>query len=130
MRTLSSTLFVLSLFTLVGCGDGMGEVNGTVTFEGTPIEEGAISFYPTDGKTPTTGGAIKGGQYSVKVPPGTMKVVISLPKITGKKKIYNTTNSPEMPITVEALPAKYNEKSELTLEVVAGANRKDWELKR
>jgi hypothetical protein len=33
-----------------------------------------------------------------------------------------------MPITVEALPAKDNETTELRLDVKPGANAKDWEL--
>ena len=39
-----------------------------------------------------------------------------------------TPNSPEMDVTEEGLPARYNEKTELTLEVKAGTNRKDWPL--
>jgi hypothetical protein len=105
------------------------EVSGTVTVDGQLIESGAIRFDPVDGQTPTAGGLIKDGRYSVRVPITTMKVSISAPKVVGKKKIYaDQPNSPEMPITVEALPARYNEKTELRLEVKPGVNPKDWEL--
>jgi hypothetical protein len=57
-----------------------------------------------------------------------MKVSISAPKVVGKKKIYPTADSPEMPVTREALPARYNEQTELTLDVTAGTISKDWEL--
>jgi len=112
-----------------GCdGSKFAEVSGTVTVDGTPVETGSITFLPADGMTPTAGGEIKDGKYNVQVPIGLMKVSISVPKVIGKKKIYPTPESPEMPITKEALPERYNEKTELTLEVKSGANPKDWEL--
>jgi hypothetical protein len=118
-----------ALLALAGCTDSKnGQVSGTVKVDGIPIESGAITFLPVDGKTATAGGIIKNGAYSVKVPVGAMKVSISAPKVIGEKKIYNTPNSPVMPITKEALPEKYNEKTELTFEVKPGANPKDWDL--
>jgi hypothetical protein len=120
---------LVALVPLVGCGDtSMSEVEGTVTFGGQPVQTGAISFVPVAGDTPTAGGMIEGGRYSVKVPPGVMKVSISAPKIVGKKKIYDTPNSPEMPITEEGLPKKYNEETELRYTVPRGPNSKNWDL--
>ncbi len=121
-------LLVLSLLT--GCGDSfpMSEVAGKLTIDGQPFD-GAIQFSPVDGKAPTAGGMIKAGQFSVKVPPGEMKVSISAAKVVGKKKIYDTPDSPEMPITEEALPARYNEKTELKLLVEPGSNTMNLELK-
>lgn len=120
---------LLALVPLAGCGDNsMSEVAGKITIDGQPVEKGAISFVPVAGDTPTTGGMIEGGRYSVKVPPGEMKVSISAPKVVGTKKIYDTPNSPVMPITEEALPKKFNEQTELRYTVQRGANPKDWEL--
>jgi hypothetical protein len=121
----------VAVLALAGCGDAgsMAEVKGKVTFDNKPVESGAIAFYPVDGKAPTAGGAIKDGQYDVKVPVGLAKVTISAPKVVGKKKLYNTPNSPEGLITAEALPAKYNEQSELQFEVKPGRNEKDFELR-
>jgi hypothetical protein len=121
---------LVALLALSGCDAGTeGQVSGTVKVDGQPVEAGAIQFIPADGKTPTSGGEIKDGRYSVKVPVGVMKVSISAPKVVGKKKIYPTPNSPEMPITKEALPERYNEQTELTLDVKRGKNEKDWDLK-
>jgi hypothetical protein len=121
----------LVLLALTGCDSGppTGEVKGTVKVDGKLVEEGAIGFSPVDGKTATAGGMIKDGQYAVKVPVGLMKVSISMPKVVGHKKIYPTPNSPTMPVTVEGLPARYNEKTELQFEVKAGLNEKDYDLK-
>ena len=112
-----------------GCdGSGLADVSGTVTVDGTPIEEGAITFYPVDGQGQTAGGPIKDGKYSVPVSVGKMKVSISYPRAIGKKKLYNTPESPEGIIWKEGLPGRYNEQSELTFEVKSGKNTKDWEL--
>ena len=126
--------FLAVLFALVGCDSGppMAEVKGTVTFEGKPVEEGAIRFEAVDGKSPTAGGTIKDGQYSAKVPVGAMKVAISGSKGTGKKKkLYDTPDSPEMEEKIPLLPPKYADysKTELTFEVKRGVNEKSWDLK-
>jgi len=112
-----------------GCdGSGLADVSGTVTVDGAPVEEGSITFVPADGQGQTAGGPIKDGKYSVRASPGRMKVSISAPKAIGKKKLYNTPNSPEGTIWKEGLPARYNEQTELTLDVKPGRNAKDWEL--
>jgi hypothetical protein len=104
---------------VVGCsGDGnYGDVSGTVSYDGKPIEDGLINFLPADGKDSVS-----------KVSVGATKVQIRGSKVTGKKKMYDTPDSPEVPIIAELLPAKYHEKSELTLEVKRGSNEKNWEL--
>ena len=114
---------------IVGCSDSTtARVSGKVQVGGKALEKGAIQFVPADGKTTTAGGEITGGSYSVRVPVGSMKVSISAPKVVGTKKIYPKADSPEMPITAEALPARYNTESKLMLEVKPGSNTKDWEL--
>jgi hypothetical protein len=122
----------VSLLSLVGCGgDGMSEVSGSVKVDGKSLEKGAITFFPVDGKASTTGGTISGGQYSVRVPAGTMKVTISAPKFNRKKKLYpDDPKSPEMDLYDELLPIKYSdhERTELRLEVTGGKVSKDWEL--
>ena len=121
---------VLCALLIAGCdASKFAEVSGTVTVDGKPVSAGSITFLPVDGLTPTAGGQIKDGKYSVKVPVGPMKVTISAPKAIGKKKLYATPDSPEGTLYAEALPERYNEKTELTLDVKSGSNDKDWELK-
>jgi hypothetical protein len=84
---------------------------------------------PADGQAPVTGGEVKDGHYSVRAPFGVMKVSISAAKVVGHRKIYPTPNGPEIPVTAEALPARYNQRTELVLEVKPGTVSKDWELK-
>jgi hypothetical protein len=59
-----------------------------------------------------------------------MKVSLSKEKIVGYKKLYNTPDSPQRPVTAEALPAKYSDtdKTELRLDVKPGRNQKDWDV--
>jgi hypothetical protein len=120
------------LLFVVGCeADPTALVKGTAQFDGQPIEDGSISFFPVDGKSQTAGGNIKNGAYSVKVPQGVMKVAITWQKETGeKKKLYDTDDSPVMSKKAQALPDKYadREKTELQYEVKPGINAKDWIL--
>ncbi len=114
----------------IGCGDGvkLGDVVGTVTIDGAPVEKGSISFFPVDGQGPSTGGEIAAGKYESQAPLGNCKVEIRVPKVVGQKKLYDTADSPVQNILEEVLPPKYNETTELRLEVKAGKNDKNWDL--
>jgi hypothetical protein len=124
----------LALLAAAGCGDPtVGDVSGTVKFDGTPLEMGAITFYPLDGQSRTAGTVIKNGQYyASKVPVGAKKVVISGTKfLSGKeRRLYDTADSPTMPKSEQLLPAKYSsvDVSELRFDVESGSNPKDWDL--
>jgi hypothetical protein len=114
---------------LLGCSDNtVGQVSGTVKYDNALVEDGFIDFISADGKAPTAGSPIQSGQYSAKVPVGNTQVKISMAKVIGKKKIYPTPDSPERPIKAEALPAKYNEKTELRYQVTPGTQTKDFDL--
>ena len=120
---------LVTLLALVGCSESKtAEVSGTVTVDGQLVKRGSISFIPTDGNTPTAGGPIKDGHYSVMVPITAMKVKITAPKVIGKRKLYDTPDSKEVDVVEEGLPAKYNQDTELTLEVKPGQNHKDFAL--
>jgi len=119
------------LVVLAGCGGGNeGQVSGVVKVDGEPLKSGKIAFFPVDPKTGgTAGGDIENGRYSVRVPITRMKVSISQSKVVGKKKLYNTPNSQEQDVTAEALPARYNEKTELEYDVKPGSQEKNFDLK-
>lgn len=130
VRSGAAVAFAAAIALVVGCAgdaDKFGEVSGTVTYDGKLVEEGAITFHPANG--PTVGDAIKGGKYTAKkVPIGTSKVTIDAAKVIGKKKAYDSPDSPEVPITEPYIPAKYNQKSELSLDVKPGMQAKDFDL--
>jgi hypothetical protein len=111
-----------------GCGDQTtGEVTGMVKIDGKPAPPGSsITFFPTDGKSPTAGGLIEGGKYSVRVPVGIAKVEIRAPRRASRPK---EGPGPRGDLVEESLPAKYNDQSELRLDVHPGKNAQDFDLR-
>lgn len=130
MRTVGTVAVFLAAAGLVaGCGGGGGEVSGTVTYDGKPVEQGSISFVPADGKGPTTGDAIKDGKYTVhKVPAGTAKVIIYGSKMAEKKKMYNDPKADWVQTATDYIPDKYNKATELKYDVQSGNQTKDFDL--
>ena len=123
-------LLLLPSLCLAGCGDGKSEVTGTVLVDKVPVEQGFISFIPMDGNSATEGAPILDGKYVAKTMPGMMKVLVQAPKVIGKRKLYNTPDSPVVPIRSGVLPPRYSDidQSELRFEVKPGRNEKDFEL--
>jgi hypothetical protein len=117
-------------FLFAGCSDRhKNEVFGTVKVDGKLVEKGSITFISADGSGGTSGGDIKGGKYRVAdVPAGSMKVQIRVPEVVGQKKLYDTDESKVRNVYRETLPKKFNDQTELVLEVRSGKNPKDWEL--
>lgn len=123
--------FLTALATLVGCAsDNTAEVRGTVKYNGEPVEKAILTFMPTDPKLQAKGGYVLNGRYSTQVFIGENKVSISMSKQVGSKKLYpDDPKSPEMPVTAEVLPPRYNEETELKIDVKPGVNEKDFDLK-
>ncbi|MEX1040750.1 MAG: hypothetical protein WDZ51_08980 [Pirellulaceae bacterium] len=121
---------VVVLGTTAGCETSSeAKVSGEVTLGGVPLENGTISFIPTDEKTPTAGGRISAGKYSLVVPPGSKRVEILATKVTGQRAAYEgQPDSPMIDITESIIPERYNKKSELTFEMEPGLNQKDFAL--
>jgi hypothetical protein len=122
-----------SLSLVAGCSGEppTGEVTGTVTVDGkVPADGSSITLFPTDGKSPSAGDVLdKDGKYRVKVAVGTARVEIRVPRPVGKPKAVKAGPGAEGYFVEESLPAKYNDESELQLDVHSGNNPKDYELK-
>lgn len=125
-RTIVSLLLSSAGIVLIlGCNNQeAASVHGDVTVDGKPLEKGVITFTGPDGKSSKAN--IENGKYDLRTTPGSNRVQISAPVATGKRKEYNGPNAPLVEITEESLPAKYHTKSELTFDVKAGSNTKDW----
>jgi len=106
-----------------------GIVTGTVTLDGQPLKSGTIRFDSTDGQAAAADASIADGRFSAKVPPGDKRVSITAPKVVGKKKMYDTPNSPLIDVTEESLPAQYNAQTTLTITVEPGNQQPTFELK-
>lgn len=125
------TLCVLAclLLQVAGCGDPtQGTVSGTVVIDGQPAKTGGITYEPLDKDGRTAGAEILDGQYSGIVPVGKYRVKLRVSKKVGETKIYDTPDSPIQPILEEVLPEKFNDITELTIEVPAGKSTKDWKF--
>jgi hypothetical protein len=69
--------FVALLVTAVGCQQGATTIEGTVTFNGQPVERGSIRFVSTDKTGPTFGAVIRNGKFTAeKATPGEKIVTI------------------------------------------------------
>ena len=106
-----------------------GTVSGTVTLDGQPLKSGTIRFDAADGLAAAADASITDGKYSAKLQPGDKRVAITSPKVIGKKKMYDTPDSPVVDVTEELLPKRYNAQSELTLTVKLGDQDAPFELK-
>jgi hypothetical protein len=120
---------LLAALLIVGCGkSNIGIVTGTISVDGAPAKSGSIAFFPLNRKSSTAGAEIVDGRYTAKVALGTAKVEIRVPKVVGQKKLYDTPDSPIKQIMSESLPRKYNDETELMLDVQPGKNVQDYDL--
>ena len=109
---------------LAGCGDGLVEVRGKVTYNGKPVENGTITFEPEDRSGPSRGQAIEAGAYHLTGPnrltPGPKTVRIQGFGPTGRK-VSTAPGSKQMVDEMgQYIPAKYNDKSTLKATVEDG----------
>ncbi|HEY3391445.1 MAG TPA: hypothetical protein VGK58_01970 [Lacipirellulaceae bacterium] len=104
----------------------MGDVQGSVTVNGEPLDEGSIRFIPVNGDTQATGGTIQGGKFRVQVPVAKQRVEIAANVIDQEKTPPNAT-ADEI-VMKHLVPDRYNIQSELTLDVTPGLNEPSYNL--
>jgi len=132
LKTVSAALLCFGILGgNAGCGppDDQGTVTGTVTFDGAPLAEGAVRFVPVAADAPTSGATVAEGAFTAKVPFGQMRVEITAAKVVGTREMYEgMPDSPVVNIVEELIPAKYNVRSKLTLDVKQGSQEASFEL--
>lgn len=119
-RLIAVFLFVLAA---EGCGENVATIQGEVTLDSQPLSEGLIRFVPLDGEGTPTDGPIKNGKYHVQLSVGEKRVEITAPKVVGKRKLYDTADSPEVDEIDELLRDDFNVESTLRTTVKAGENQ-------
>ena len=124
---------VLVLILAAGCGTSQRKsLQGNVTLDGQPLPSGRIAFHPVqDTPGPTAGAEISEGRFSIHRDKGsfagTFRVEITAWRETGKK--FRDPNGTVVSPSVQYLPPRYNEHSELRAEVtVGGSNEFDFQL--
>ena len=119
-----SHLFVVIAvaFLFVGCSGAQGPqiapVSGKVTFNGEPLHDALVAFYPADGR-PSMGTTDSSGNYTLSYThdkPGAIVGQHTVRITTG------TVSGEEVQKVKETVPVKYNSESELTADVKAGQN--------
>jgi hypothetical protein len=100
---------------------------------GKPLAEGSIQFVPTgDTQGPTAKGLIKYGSYSL---PSTAGAVVGRNKvqIEGFRKTGKTYKAPNkvkpVPVEEQYLPATYNSRTTLEVDVRRGSNEFKFDVK-
>jgi hypothetical protein len=126
------TLF-LSSICLLGCGSpreaGDATVQGKITFDGEPLARGLIQFRPDGAGGSIASIEIKDGEYHGRAFTGLRRVVLTAPKVIEKRKKYeDEENSPEVEVTVELLPLRYNRMSIVNVDIKPGTNEFDFAL--
>lgn len=117
---------------VAGCGGGSGprmhNVQGTVTFQGSPVEEGSITFEDAAAGTAGSTELGPGGNYRLNLPDGNYAVLIQPPMIV-------TPDTPDSPggeelKQVDNIPPKYwrSSSSGLTAQVSGNETTHDFDL--
>lgn len=125
--SLLSTLLILPL--IYGCGQSdappLGKVFGVVTLNGQPVSNASITFLPVEGGRPASGETNAKGEYTL-----TFSADLNGAKV-GKNQVFIGTQrdgSSGVPGTKESIPARFNLKSELFVDVNPGTNQLDFPL--
>lgn len=133
LRLLSSRCplfhFLLAATLLTGCAGQQGPptypVSGEVTWEGEPLEKGRIIFEPltADGTRPASG-SIEQGQFSFQIEEGEKRV-----RVIAEREVGPADPVMGAPRRENFIPPRYNEESELQVEVTPeGENVYSFEL--
>jgi hypothetical protein len=125
-------LIAMPVVAFAGCTsqDSKCNLEGSVTVDGQPLKSGLIRFLPIDGQSATADATISDGSFRAILPPGDKRVEITAPKVVGRRKAYDTPDSPVVDIIEELLPARYNARSELTITADVGNQRANFDLRR
>ncbi len=118
------------MLSLSGCGeaDDRPLVSGSVTLDGDPVPEGEVMLVPTDMAVATDAGPIQNGRYRVRTTPGAKRVMIYWERDHPTDKIPGPDPGVMVPRAQQLIPARYNDATELEVQVQPGANTFDFAL--
>jgi hypothetical protein len=118
-----------------GCGYGSSDrvpVQGSVSFDGQPVDNGSIAFIPEEKGKVGANADIVAGKYKLesgKGPnPGKYRVEIFWKKKTGRQVPTPGDESVMTDEIQQMLPPQYNTQSTLTTDIEAKSNTKDFTL--
>jgi len=122
-------LLLCGLALASGCNTGPARygLTGNVDLDGSPLSEGELTFLPkTPGLRPA-GARVKAGNYAVDLEKGTYEVKVHATK-TVPLEPGEPSVSGEKDKQVSIIPERYNEKTELSVDVTSSGQRQDFKL--
>ena len=126
-RLIVGLLAASSTVVMIGCGPSgprVYEVTGTATLDGTPIPEGDIVFLPEEKAFGPDAGKIVDGKYRAEVKGGKKTVQIRAARLVPGKKGPMGED-----VIEDYIPARYNDRTELHIEVGEGETEHPFTLK-
>lgn len=116
---------------LAGClGSDRVTSTGTVTFDGRPVDSGAIVFVPLEAAVAPEGAAIASGRFTVVGRRGRRRVQIRGTRPVSPERLPRTmARFDGLPVNEDYIPATYNTASTLEIEVTEGPNVFTFDLK-
>jgi hypothetical protein len=114
---------IVLLIALTGCGDSgksMAPVHGRVTLDGQPLPYASVVFQ-AERMPPSGGYTDKDGNYELIHKRGVKGAALGMNQVTIVQDIQRTGGT-------QRVPARYNQESELTRDVVRGDNEFNFDL--
>jgi hypothetical protein len=139
MRLSYHIVVLLLILCPLGCGNSgpqKSALSGTVSYDGTPVADGRITFVPTGEQGTSAGDVIKDGKYSIAADKGPTfgkyKVQINWSKKTGNQIEVGSPAPPGTKIdeVKEAIPVKYNAQTTLEKDVNSAKQVIDFPLEK
>jgi hypothetical protein len=105
-----------------GCGGNSSQVNvrGTVTYDGEPLSNSAVSFFPPRGR-PVTAAVNDQGQYDTELAPGEYVVTVNV----GVEVPPGFKETDVLPPPKIVLPPKYTFRGQSTLKATVAADQSE-----
>ena len=103
-------LLPLALFAVLGCGEQgptKYRLSGKVSFDGTPLKEGAVLFEGRDGTPGKEMAVIRNGTYDIRLPPGSWLV-----RITSSRTVPGKKDAMGLPLVEQFIPKHFNDASD------------------
>tara|TARA_R110002095_G_scaffold203734_1_gene185857 strand:+ start:3114 stop:3560 length:447 start_codon:yes stop_codon:yes gene_type:complete len=128
-REIKNVVFLMLSLLICGCGGGIDDapkvasVNGSVIWNGKPLDEGTIVFHPTSGRSAS--GTIKGGEI---VEVTTTIQGDGAPVGENKVTIFATKPDPKDASgmgTISLIPVRYNDVKKSGLKAIIKVNEEN-----
>jgi hypothetical protein len=129
-RSLFQLLSVGLLLLTAGCGNSgdrpdLGRVSGDVTLAGKPLARAMVSFHPVEGGRQSCCRTDAKGHYQLTYIRDIPGARVGKHKVTVRTSGAEDTDSARIK---ELVPAKYNDKTTLLVEVKPGENQFNFDL--